>query len=164
MGRAILLLLEIFAQSQSPTHMKKKLYRSSRGKILAGVCTGLGEYFDIDPVLIRALFIVALLSSGVGIILYIVLWIIMPKEETTSSAESSSEPSEQSELNDVFFSEKHKGTVVTGLVLVGLGTFFLIRELFPMFSFKYMLPIVLIAIGAIIILNAIRKNSTSPDA
>ncbi len=147
--------------------MKKKLYRSSRGKILAGVCTGLGEYFEIDPVLIRALFIVALFSGGIGVILYIVLWIIMPTEETILSA--TSEPSEQSELDSKFvsekhFSEKHKGTVVTGLVLIGLGTFFLIRELFPMFSFKYMLPIVLIAIGAIIVFNALRKNLTSPNA
>jgi phage shock protein PspC (stress-responsive transcriptional regulator) len=144
--------------------MKKKLYRSSRGKILAGVCTGLGEYFDIDPVLIRALFIVALFSGGIGIMLYIVLWVIMPKEETVFSAESPAEPSEQSEIDDGVFSEKHKGTVVTGLVLVGLGTFFLIRELFPMFSFKYMLPIILIAIGAIIVFNALRKNLTSPNA
>jgi phage shock protein C len=53
--------------------MKKKLYRSSRGKVIAGVCTGLGEYFEIDPVLIRALFIIALFSGGIGVTLYFVL-------------------------------------------------------------------------------------------
>ncbi|MFQ3598913.1 MAG: PspC domain-containing protein [Chloroherpetonaceae bacterium] len=144
--------------------MKKKLYRSSRGKVLVGVCTGLGDYFDIDPVLIRALFIVALFSGGIGAMLYIVLWMIMPKEETILSATLEAEPSEQSENDDSVFSEKHKGTVLTGLVLVGLGTFFLIREFFPMFSFKYMLPIILIAIGAIIVFNALRKNLTSPNS
>ncbi|MGQ9806881.1 MAG: PspC domain-containing protein [Chlorobiales bacterium] len=144
--------------------MKKKLYRSSRGKILAGVCTGLGEYFDIDPVLIRAVFIVALFSGGIGVMLYIVLWLIMPNEERVLSAQSPNEPAESSELDGGVFSKKHKGTVVTGLMLVGLGTFFLIRELFPMFSFKYMLPIILIAIGIIIVFNALRKNMTSPNA
>ncbi len=144
--------------------MKKKLYRSSRGKILVGVCTGLGEYFDIDPVLIRALFIVALFSGGIGAMLYIVLWMIMPKEETILSATLEAEPSEQSNNDSNVFSEKHKGTVLTGLVLIGLGTFFLIREFFPMFSFKYMFPVILIAIGAIIVFNALRKNSTLPNS
>jgi hypothetical protein len=51
--------------------------------------------------------------------------------------------------------------VLTGLVLVGLGMFFLIREFFPMFSFKFMFPIALIAIGAVIVFNALRKNLTS---
>ncbi len=142
-------------------HMKKKLYRSSRGKILAGVCTGLGEYFEIDPVLIRALFIIALFSGGIGIMLYVVMWIIMPKEEAVLSAPSPPHSSELSETDDSVFCEKHRSTVVTGLVLVGLGAFFLVSEFFPMLSFKYMLPIVLIAIGTVIIFNALRKNLTS---
>lgn len=145
-------------------HMKKKLYRSSRGKVIAGVCAGLGEYFEIDPVLVRALFVIALFSGGIGVTLYFVLWIIMPSEETVFSSHPPTEPSEPSELSetdDSIFSEKHKGTVLTGLVLVGLGMFFLIREFFPMFSFKFMFPIALIAIGAVIVFTALRKNLTS---
>jgi phage shock protein PspC (stress-responsive transcriptional regulator) len=144
--------------------MKKKLYRSSRGKVIAGVCAGLGEYFEIDPVLVRALFVIALFSGGIGVTLYFVLWIIMPSEETVFSSHPPTEPSEPSELSetdDSIFSEKHKGTVLTGLVLVGLGMFFLIREFFPMFSFKFMFPIALIAIGAVIVFTALRKNLTS---
>ncbi len=144
--------------------MKKKLYLSSRGKILAGVCTGLGEYFEIDPVLIRALFIVALFSGGIGAMLYIVLWLIMPKEEAVLSAQSPQETPEHSENSDSVLSEKHKGSVLAGLLLVGLGIFFLMRELFPMFSFKYMLPIILIAVGVIIVFNTFRKNLTSPNS
>ena len=142
-------------------HMKKKLYRSSRGKVIAGVCAGLGEYFEIDPVLIRALFIIALFSGGIGVTLYFVLWIIMPSEETVLSSPSPTDSSELSETDDSILSEKHKGTVLTGLVLVGLGMFFLIREFFPMFSFKFMFPIALIAIGAVIVFTALRKNLTS---
>lgn len=144
--------------------MKKKLYRSSHGKIIAGVCTGLGEYFDIDPVIVRALFIVALLSGGIGVLTYLALWVIMPKEEVAFSSQPSAETSEQSESDDGVFSEKHKGSALTGLALVGLGAFFLIREFIPSFSFKHVLPIVLIAIGIVIVFNAIRKNSTSPNA
>ncbi len=144
--------------------MKKKLYRSSRAKVVAGVCAGLGEYFEVDPVLVRALFVVGLLSGGLGAMFYIVMWVIMPNEETVLTSEPQMEHSENAEINDPVFSEKHKGTVVTGLILVGLGAFFLIRELFPSFSLEYVFPIMLIAVGAIIVFNALRKNLTSSNS
>lgn len=61
--------------------MEKHIYRSKSSKIFAGVCGGLAEYFDIDPVLVRALFVILLLGDGISFILYIVLWFIMPKGE-----------------------------------------------------------------------------------
>jgi len=57
-----------------------RLYRSRSQKMIAGVCGGLGEYFDVDPVLIRLLFVVTAFISGVGILAYIVLWIVVPFE------------------------------------------------------------------------------------
>jgi phage shock protein C len=57
-----------------------RLYRSRSQKMIAGVCGGLGEYFDVDPVLIRLLFVVTTFISGVGILAYIVLWIVVPFE------------------------------------------------------------------------------------
>ena len=57
-----------------------KLYRSRSQKMIAGVSGGLGEYFDVDPVLIRLLFVVTAFISGVGILAYIVLWIVVPFE------------------------------------------------------------------------------------
>jgi phage shock protein C len=59
----------------------ERLYRSSTDKMLGGVCGGLGEYFDVDPVLVRLAVVAAVfLSGGAAILLYIVLWIVMPKE------------------------------------------------------------------------------------
>jgi phage shock protein C len=55
-----------------------RLYRSRSQKMIAGVCGGLGEYFDVDPVLIRLLFVVTAFISGVGILAYLVLWIVVP--------------------------------------------------------------------------------------
>ena len=57
-----------------------RLYRSRSEKMIAGVCGGLGEYFDVDPVLIRLLFVVTALLSGVGLLAYVVLWIVVPRE------------------------------------------------------------------------------------
>jgi phage shock protein C len=56
----------------------KKLYRQPKDKMIAGVCTGLGEYFEIDPVILRILFVMALFTFSMGFWLYIILWIIIP--------------------------------------------------------------------------------------
>ena len=57
----------------------KRLYRSTKNKVLGGVCGGLGEYFNIDPVIVRILWILFCLAWGVGILAYIIAWIIIPK-------------------------------------------------------------------------------------
>jgi phage shock protein C len=57
--------------------MKKRLTKS-RDKKLLGVCGGLGEYFDIDPTVIRILFIIAFFGFGTGGVVYLVMAIVMP--------------------------------------------------------------------------------------
>lgn len=56
-----------------------RLYRSGKERILGGVCGGLGEYFDVDPVIFRLLFVALAFAGGLGIILYIIAWIIIPR-------------------------------------------------------------------------------------
>jgi phage shock protein C len=58
----------------------RKLYRSNTNRMLAGVCGGLAEYFNLDPTLIRVLFIVLAVLGGSGVILYLAMWIIVPKQ------------------------------------------------------------------------------------
>ena len=57
--------------------MSKRLYKG-RDKKLFGVCSGLGEYFDVDPTIIRVAFVLAVLGLGTGLLVYIVLAIVMP--------------------------------------------------------------------------------------
>ena len=59
--------------------MNKKLYRSNTNKMICGVCGGVGEYFNIDPTIIRLLFVL-LGCTTTGIIVYLVAAIIMPEE------------------------------------------------------------------------------------
>jgi phage shock protein C len=58
----------------------RKLYRSKTNRQLAGVCGGLAEYFNLDATLIRVLFVILAVLGGSGIVLYLALWIIVPKE------------------------------------------------------------------------------------
>ena len=58
----------------------KRLYRSGKDKILGGVCGGIAEYFNVDPVIIRLLWVFfALVSMGAGILIYLVAWVIVPR-------------------------------------------------------------------------------------
>jgi len=56
----------------------KKLYRSTNYRQIAGVCGGLGEYFNIDPIIFRMLFVALLFGGGSGILIYIIMWIFVP--------------------------------------------------------------------------------------
>lgn len=60
--------------------LNKKLYRSTERRIIAGVCGGIGEYFSVDPVLIRIVFLLLTLIGGSGVFFYIFCWIIIPRE------------------------------------------------------------------------------------
>jgi phage shock protein PspC (stress-responsive transcriptional regulator) len=59
--------------------MHKKLYRSARDKMIGGVAAGVGEYFDVDPTIVRLIFVLSVFVGGAGIIAYIIMWIIVPQ-------------------------------------------------------------------------------------
>lgn len=63
------------------TEVRQPLRRSRRRRIIAGVCGGLGEFFGISPIWFRLAFLIALLPGGVpGILVYLIMWIIVPNE------------------------------------------------------------------------------------
>jgi len=58
----------------------KKLFRQEQGKVIAGVCSGLAQYLNLDPVVVRVIFILLIFFQGAGILLYVALAILTPKE------------------------------------------------------------------------------------
>ena len=60
--------------------MKKKIYRSESDRRIAGVCGGIGEYFDVDPTLVRLAFIFFILAFGSGILAYVIAAVVIPTE------------------------------------------------------------------------------------
>jgi phage shock protein C len=65
------------------TGMEKRLYRSRSGRTLAGVCGGIAEYFGWDPTLVRVAWIILTLLGGSGVLLYLILWLVMPEAPVT---------------------------------------------------------------------------------
>jgi phage shock protein C len=151
----------------------KTLYRSRNQKVIGGVAGGIAEYFDIDPVFIRVLFVVSVFASGIGIIAYIILWIITPQEpferiyknysnqenpEESNFGEQNSaeeyEPNFTMSASEIKPSEsKVKLRIFGGLLLVFLGLFILLDEIIPGFDFTYIWSILLILLGVYIIFS-----------
>jgi phage shock protein PspC (stress-responsive transcriptional regulator) len=68
----------------------KRLYRPTEDRKIAGVCAGLGEYFELDPVFFRLFFLFSILFGGLGAIAYVMLWILVPLREGAQPAGATS--------------------------------------------------------------------------
>jgi phage shock protein C len=137
--------------------MRKRIYRSTSDKVIGGVCGGLGEYFNMDPTWIRILFVVAIFAKGVGLLAYLICWIVFPKKvEMTTEATVADESGETTTSASVAGGENHQhgGGFLPGIILVVLGMIFLLDQAFYWFDFNYIWPLLLIGIGVILIYRA----------
>lgn len=75
--------------------MQPRLTRSSTESMIAGVCGGLGEYFNVDPVIVRAIFVLVTFTSGLGIPVYIILLLLMPKAKGAPASSYQYSPTQQ---------------------------------------------------------------------
>lgn len=58
----------------------KRLYRIPQGKLIGGVCTGLGDYMNVDYTIIRLIWLLLILFGGIGLLVYLIAWIIIPEK------------------------------------------------------------------------------------
>jgi len=140
----------------------KKLSRSQNEKILAGVAGGLGKYFEIDPLIIRIIFIFLTLFHGFGLLLYLILALIVPSEEGSDNLKSNvgsfaKEVREKAEIikNKGWWNRKRN---IIGLIIIVIGLVFLIDIVLPL-SFSawgIIWPLIIIFIGFYLIFN--KKN------
>jgi phage shock protein PspC (stress-responsive transcriptional regulator) len=61
-----------------------RMYRDPDHRVIGGVCSGMGAYWDIDPVIVRILFVVTTLAGGIGALVYLILYIVIPEAKTTA--------------------------------------------------------------------------------
>ncbi len=137
--------------------MSKRLYRSKTDKMLFGVCGGLGEYFEIDPVIVRLLF-VAFAFGGLGIIVYIIAAIVISEEQTKQTKEQQNENKKIKELKLDIHSGASQGQMLFGLIILLLGISFLLQNIFHWFQFKLIWPFILIFIGIAILIRQDNKG------
>lgn len=122
----------------------KRLYRSKKERWLAGICGGIGEYFDIDPLIIRVVAIALVFMGGAGILAYIIGIFIIPTAPDGDTA-APDKPVEKEKAADTVTQPPRQesgensgstGALIIGAILVVLGGLFLMRN-FPFFDNYY---------------------------
>jgi phage shock protein PspC (stress-responsive transcriptional regulator) len=72
------------ARDKFSTPGHHRMYRDPDHRIIGGVCAGMGAYWDIDPVILRIIFVVLVLAGGMGLLIYLILYIVLPEAKTTA--------------------------------------------------------------------------------
>jgi len=160
--------------------MEKRLYRSRDDRMIWGVCGGLARYFDIDPTIVRIIAVLSIFLNGMGILAYIILAIVVPLESSQATdpkdivkenVEEIRETASQlgHEIRSTFVKEegkleetaksRHRSFNILGIILIAVGILFLLASfnLFWWLRWTYLWPLVLIAIGLLIILSVRRR-------
>ena len=150
--------------------MDKKLTRNSSDKMIAGVASGLAEYFKIDVTWVRIIFLFALFLGGGGLWIYIILWISVPENKNVSFGftDYKVDPTEENNFGSTFKSKEKTGyNLIGGFILIGLGGYFLLDEfdIIPYwFRIGKLWPLILVAVGLSIILKGVKKNESFQES
>jgi len=126
----------------------KRLFRSRNNKIIGGVCGGVGEYFNIDPVLVRLVWGILFFIGGAGLLGYIIAWIIIPERVGDFSSAMDSEKENHIEVKTSYTPFRDWWYLDQ-----------IFRDVFR-FSWKYLLPVLLIGFGIYVIAKGdkVRKS------
>lgn len=131
------------AQPPQPPAGRPQLKRSRQHRVIAGVCGGFGNYLGIDPVVVRIV-MVALIFAGVGVLAYVVGWIVMP-----DTAPGESEPSAPAQ-------DRRAVAVVVGAGLIAVGGLQAMRYAVPGMHHDIFWPVVLVVAGVAVLLTSRR--------
>lgn len=133
------------AGQPSDAHTERRLYRSQHQRVLAGVCGGLGEYFAVDPVWFRIAFIVLALGGGSGVLVYLLMWLIIPRRPENDDPPATG--------------RAHvSGVAVIGLVLMFVGSIALVNTVAPWLG-QYAWPVVFILGGFALMIGGFSRDN-----
>jgi len=126
----------------------KKIYRIKTDYIIAGVSSGIAKYFQIDTTLVRLIFVLLAIVGGGGVLLYLILWLIIPIEGENNMKKTEIEKN----VSEIKTSKKRNS--FWGFVLVILGSAILVDKIIPMvIQWDYVWPGVLIILGLYLIIR-----------
>ena len=130
--------------------MNQTLYRIPSKGQLGGVAAGLAERFGIELAVMRVILVVGLLiTHGIFLMIYIILWASLPVQHSWQT--TSADANNASNFNETLTNMKKDSNKVWGIILIVLGTIFLLDEWIPDFDFGKFWPLILIAVGGYII-------------
>lgn len=141
-----------------------KLYKSSTNKVFDGVCGGIGEYFAVDPVIIRILWMLLVMFGGTGFIAYIIAMFIIPRQDEVDESMASDAPAEAVAADEDVSSKGERlfSSRFWGALLIIVGGLMLLRHIDPVWSIfnvlgRFMIsilwPAALIILGVYLLMN-----------
>ena len=141
----------------------RKLSRNSMNKVIGGVCSGLAEFFGLDVALVRIAFVIAFMFASFGFWLYIILWIVLPDgqrtvdngQQTSDWGQQTTDIGQQSE--SVTKPESKVKSVLAGSFVILIGLLFLINNFIPINWVWKLWPLILVAIGVVMIVTSSKK-------
>jgi len=166
---------------------ENRLYRSVHGRVIGGVAGGLADFFSMDPTIVRLIFVLLAVFGGSGVLLYIILWIVLPEKYTFGSYNAYNTPPSSSDpesgkggVGETFegfengekgfgaepgLAEKRKfeGSLIGGVVLILIGAFFLAERFIPRINFGDFWPLLLVVVGIVLIINSLPKKSKGTE-
>jgi len=142
---------------------QKRLYRSCKNRMLGGVCGGLGEYFNIDPVFIRIGLVLFALAYGIGVLFYLIAWAIIPEDPACQNPkccppQDTEETEKAVPHNKTERIEKDRSRIIVGSILLVAGIIFLLQNILKTELWHNFWPVIIIAIGLGIILKSINRG------
>jgi phage shock protein C len=150
--------------------MHGKLMRSRTDQMIGGVCGGLANYLGVDTTLVRLVFVLLVLGNGAGVLIYLLLWMVIPREdrlagartEETISANASEIADRARSLGDevrgMASTPNPKAALFFGVALIGLGIVFLLENLHWLWWFRsdVLWPVLLILAGLLLIWSRLK--------
>lgn len=136
--------------------------------MIGGVACGIAAYAHIDPAIVRLIFVLLAIFGGSGVFIYVIMWIVLPLDNSTVNNDFNSENMEENTKkengqksqfqNHPRFKKKDDGSLIAGLILISLGVMFLIIRYFPRIDFGDLWPVLLIVAGVVLLRNAFVRN------
>lgn len=133
--------------------MDKRLYRSRKDCTIGGVCGGLGDYFNIDPVFIRIVMVLSIFADGVGILAYLIGWIVIPRAPYEGETTGELKPETPEKVEYASWNK-----YIPGGFLILLGVFFIVRDHYWWWDVERFWPLLLVVFGVFLLLRLGRKQ------
>jgi len=141
--------------------VNRRLYRCRENRVLAGVASGVAEFFGLDPTLVRVLWFLSIFVGGVSLLLYIGLAIIVPLEPVAAGTVTT--PADPLESHRHGTGGGGRWVTYFGIALMLLGGLALVGALLPnIASWRYLGPLFIIGMGAVLVAGAMRRDEPAP--
>ena len=137
----------------------KRLFRSRNNRVVAGVCSGLAEYFNIDIALMRVLFVVATICGSFGFWMYVILWIVVPEENIICQGfDDNIDITPKDENTQKYEKKPVNGALIASLILIFIGMVALIDNFTPIVWIWKLWPVLIILVGVVILINSLKND------